>query len=213
MTDIRKDNFKLAAGVILAAVLWFIMFSPWTAPHVNFWLTMTCAGIILSSYAVWADRNLPAYKIHLGWKDLGLGILIAVVLWGVFWTGDKLSQLMFGFARGQVDLIYAMRDGENPAVISLLLLLIIGPAEEFFWRGYLQRNLSEKWNPNIGFIVTLLLYTMIHLPKMNFMLIMAAMVAGAIWGLLYRFFPERLGALIISHALWDAAVFVWFPIM
>jgi membrane protease YdiL (CAAX protease family) len=45
------------------------------------------------------------------------------------------------------------------------------------------------------------------------MLIMAAAVAGFIWGLAYRFFPERLGAIIISHALWDCAVFIWFPIM
>jgi membrane protease YdiL (CAAX protease family) len=49
--------------------------------------------------------------------------------------------------------------------------------------------------------------------KFNFMLIMAAAVAGFIWGLAYRFFPERLGAIIISHALWDCAVFIWFPIM
>ena len=37
-------------------------------------------------------------------------------------------------------------------------------------------------------------------------------VAGAVWGLMYRLFPERFAAIIISHALWDAAVFVWFPI-
>jgi membrane protease YdiL (CAAX protease family) len=45
------------------------------------------------------------------------------------------------------------------------------------------------------------------------MLLMAALVAGMAWGLLYRFFPERFTAIIISHALWDAAVFIWFPIM
>ncbi len=44
------------------------------------------------------------------------------------------------------------------------------------------------------------------------MLVMAALVAGGFWGLIYRFYPNRLGALVISHAVWDAAVFVWFPI-
>jgi membrane protease YdiL (CAAX protease family) len=44
------------------------------------------------------------------------------------------------------------------------------------------------------------------------MLLVAAAVAGGIWGLLYRLYPQRLGALIISHAVWDAAVFVIFPI-
>jgi membrane protease YdiL (CAAX protease family) len=44
------------------------------------------------------------------------------------------------------------------------------------------------------------------------MLTMAALVAGFAWGILYRFFPEKFGAIIISHALWDVAVFIWFPI-
>ena len=43
-------------------------------------------------------------------------------------------------------------------------------------------------------------------------LIMAAMVAGAVWGFIYYLYPQRLGALIVSHALWDVAVFIWFPI-
>ncbi|MFR9260547.1 MAG: type II CAAX prenyl endopeptidase Rce1 family protein [Bacteroides cellulosilyticus] len=30
----------------------------------------------------------------------------------------------------------------------------IGPAEEIFWRGYVQNALSKRWSPNVGFIVT-----------------------------------------------------------
>jgi membrane protease YdiL (CAAX protease family) len=93
------------------------------------------------------------------------------------------------------------------------MLFIIGPAEEIFWRAYLQKNLSSRWNPNIGFVVTTILYSIVHLSKFNFMLIMAAMVAGFVCGLAYRLFPEKLGAIILSHALWDCAVFIWFPIM
>ncbi len=209
----KKEMKKVYAGAVLAMILWFILFSPWTAPYIPFWIGMTCAGLTLTGYAIWASPDLHQLKISFNLENIGWGILIAMALWCIFWLGDFLSSMMFDFARPQVDMIYAMRAEENPTVIALLLLLIIGPAEEFFWRGFLQRDFSKKWNPNIGFIVTLLLYTMVHLPKMNFMLIMAAMVAGAFWGLLYRFFPDKLGALIISHALWDAATFVWFPIL
>jgi len=41
---------------------------------------------------------------------------------------------------------------------------------------------------------------------------MAALVVGGIWGLAYRLYPHKLGALIVSHAVWDVAVFVVFPI-
>lgn len=203
---------KPVAGICIAAVLWTVMFSPWTSPYINFWIMMTCSGIVLTSYSTWAS---PGW-----WKDVTfdvsnivLGVLLAVVLWGIFWIGDCLSSLMFDFARPQVDMIYGMKDGENPWILTGLMLLIIGPAEEIFWRGYIQNSLSKRWSPNIGFIVTTLIYGLVHLPKFNFMLIMAAFVAGFVWGLAYRFFPEKFGAIVISHALWDCAVFIWFPIM
>ena len=142
-----------------------------------------------------------------------LGIAIAVALWCVFWVGDKLSQLMFGFARPQVDSIYGLKDGESALLLSFLMLFLIGPAEEIFWRGYVQQSFTKKWGANIGFAVATAAYTLVHLASLNFMLIMAALVAGAAWGLLYRLFPERFAAIIISHALWDTAVFIWFPIM
>ena len=202
---------KPVIGMCIAAVLWTVMFSPWTAPHVNFWIMMTCSGIILTSYSTWA-RPLWWKDVKLDFSNIALGVLLAAALWGVFWVGDRLSSLMFDFARPQVDMIYGMKEGENPWVLTFLMLFIIGPAEEIFWRGYIQNGLSKHWNPNMGFIVTTLVYSLVHVSKFNFMLIMAAAVAGFIWGLAYRFFPEKFGAILISHALWDCAVFIWFPI-
>lgn len=204
-------NAKLIIGISLAAVLWTIMFSPWTAPHVNFWVMMTCSALTLTLYSTWASPRWWK-EVRIGFSDVLIGTALAALLWGFFWVGDRLSSLMFDFARPQVDMIYGMKAGENPLMLTLLMLFIIGPAEEIFWRGYIQKNLSAKWNPNVGFIVATLIYSLVHVSKFNFMLIMAAAVAGFVWGLAYRFFPERLGAIIISHALWDCAVFIWFPI-
>ena len=96
------------------------------------------------------------------------------------------------------------------------LLFVIGPAEELFWRGYVQRTLSRvltgKKAADIAFILTALVYALVHIWSFNFMLVMAALVAGAAWGFFYRLCPKALPALIISHALWDALVFVILPI-
>ena len=203
---------RLLFTVILAAVLWTVMFSPWTAPHVNFWWMMTGSACTLS---LLATLFAPGWwkRVRLTPANILLGVAIAVALWGVFWVGDKLSQLMFDFARPQVDTIYGMKEGESPWLLTGLMLFLIGPAEEIFWRGYVQQKLSERWNANKGLIVTTLIYALVHAGSCNFMLTMAALVAGAAWGVLYRFFPERFAAIIISHALWDVAVFIWFPIM
>lgn len=192
-------------------MLWGIMFLPTTAPHVNFWWMMTasaCTLCILSSIfnPGWWNR------VKLSGSGVLLGVAIAVALWGVFWTGDKASQMLFNFARPQVDLIYGMKEGESPWLLTALMLFLIGPAEEIFWRGYVQEKLQQKWNPNTGFVVTTAIYALVHAASCNFMLVMAALVAGAAWGLLYRFFPQKFFSIILSHALWDVAVFVWFPI-
>lgn len=202
---------RLLFSLLLAAVLWAVMFSPWTAPYVSFWWMMAGSALTLFLLAIlfrpdeWKD-------VHWSVANVCLGVGIAIGLWGVFCLGDRVSSWLFDFARPQVDLIYGMKAGESPWLLSFFLLLLIGPAEEMFWRGYVQHTLSLRWNPNIGFIVSTLLYAMVHAPSCNFMLLMAALVAGVVWGGLYRLFPRRLSALVVSHALWDAAVFVWFPI-
>lgn len=197
--------------ILIAFVLWTIMFSPLTASHVNFWWMMTGSAVTLS---VLSSIFRPGWwkEVHWSVANIAWGVAIAIALWGIFWLGDKVSAWMFDFARPQVDTIYGMKEGESAWLLTALMLFLIGPAEEIFWRGYVQRSLSEYWNPNTGMIVTTLIYALVHAGSCNFMLTMAALVAGATWGLLYRFFPERFSAIILSHALWDVAVFIWFPI-
>ena len=199
---------------MVAAGLWFYMFSPWTAGVTNFWYAMTVSALILifMAWALGRDSQSSIFNFQFSFYQLLLGLVLAAALWGVFWVGDKLSSLMFGFAREQVDSIYGMKTGIQPWLIALLLLFIIGPAEELFWRGFIQHKLSLHWGENWGFAVTTAIYTLIHLWSFNFMLIMASLVCGIVWGGLYRLQPKWLPALVVSHAVWDACVFVVFPI-
>ena len=137
---------KLVFTIVLAAVLWAVMFSPLTAPYVNFWWMMTASALTLSILSTCFNRGWW-HAVRFGWGEVLAGVGIAVVLWGIFWTGDKVSSWLFDFARPQVDLIYGMKEGESLWLLSLLMLVLIGPAEEIFWRGYVQRTLSARWSP------------------------------------------------------------------
>ncbi len=196
----------------IAAVLWFVMFSPLTAPFVPFWWVMAGSGVLLTSLSFAFGGNPFKESTTSLWSNVLLGIVLAGALWGVFWVGDKLSQLLFDFARPQVDLIYGMRSGFSPTVIALLLFFVIGPAEELFWRGYVQRMMVRRWGRLGGFIVATLCYAFIHVFSGNFMLFAAAGVCGICWGGLYMLFPRRLPMLVVSHALWDTLAFVILPI-
>jgi hypothetical protein len=48
---------RIIFAVIVAAVFWFVMFSPWTRDYVNFWVTMACAGIILILMSVFWGKD------------------------------------------------------------------------------------------------------------------------------------------------------------
>ena len=207
----RNGVLFLILSILIAAGLWTVMFSPATMPYINFWGTMCVSAIVLLTMTFFSEIKWWR-GWRLDWKTAGLGVAIAAALWGIFWAGDKVSSWLFDFARPQVDEIYGIKSGISPVLLSLMLVFLIGPAEEIFWRGYVQKSLSEKMGKNIGAVTAALVYAGVHIPSCNFMLVMAALVAGAVWGFVYRFWPEKFGAVLISHALWDAAVFVWFPI-
>ena len=203
----------LAISLLVAASLWFAMFSPWTAPHINFWGCMTLSACILTCFAIFFGGR-ESFGKGDGTSLVATclwGFVIAILLWGIFYAGDKISQLLLPFSRAQVILIYNIRGDVSPILLSMLLLFVIGPAEEIFWRGYVQRTLSDCQTPLMAFMLTTGCYTIVHLPSGNFMLIMAALSCGIVWGGLYWLMPHKLKAIIVSHALWDAAAFIWFP--
>lgn len=208
---------KLCLAVATAAVLWFLMFSPWTRGLVNFWIGMTISALVLlgMGLAFTPDRE-QVLKVEKPLMQLLGGIALAFALWGIFWIGDKVSAWMFDFARPQVENVYSMKAGLPPWTIALLLLFLIGPAEEFFWRGYVQRTLGKllpgEHASDHAFLLTAAVYALVHVWSFNFMLVMAALTAGLVWGLVYRLRPGWLPALVVSHAVWDALVFIIIPI-
>lgn len=208
----RREKLGTAVGwcVGVAAALWFVMFSPWTCGALNFWYAMAASALVLTSLSVKFGREWML-DIRVNARNVVIGLAIAFVLWWVFWAGDKVSQLLFGFARPQVDMIYGMKGDTSPAAIGILLLFVIGPAEEIFWRGFVQRRLMQRYGMNMGFVIATLCYTLIHIWSFNLMLVLAALVCGVLWGGIYRLCPRAFFPLVLSHAVWDCMAFVVFP--
>ncbi|HBJ76894.1 MAG TPA: CPBP family intramembrane metalloprotease [Porphyromonadaceae bacterium] len=195
----------------IAFLLWGVMFSKWTSPYIDFWDCMLRVCIVLSFWA--SIKGVKWWKevVPISFSQIAIGTGLAILMWGIFWVGDKVSSFIFPFERAQVESIYSLKEGGNVLWIGLSLFFVIGPTEEIFWRSYVQRKLMFRYGRNAGFILATLIYTGIHLFSFNFMLIMSALVLGIVWGLFYRFFPQYLFALILSHALWDTLSFCVFP--
>jgi len=172
---------------------------------------MGIAASILATLAmIFAGK--PLKKEEITFKNILIGIVSAVILYGIFWLGNTLSGLMFDFAPHQVGNIYEIRTQSELWFIAFVLLFITSPAEEIFWRGFLQRWLEQRNGKALGWIFGALIYGGVHVISGNFMLTMAALVAGLFWGYMYQKY-ETIVPLIISHALWTATIFVFFPMM
>lgn len=194
-------------SVLLATFLWFITF------YLNwgvFWFKISVSASILAIISLWIDHaNYPNLKINP--RSVVIGLLSAVILYFIFWIGKLISSAIFPFAQSQIGAIYSKGEGTPIWVITLLLFLITGPCEELYWRGYLQRTLINHFGPWRGWLLTTSAYAGVHIWSFNFMLIGAAGVAGAFWGLLYWHLGD-LRPVIISHMVWSTVVFAVIPI-
>lgn len=194
--------------ILLACGLWYLTFS---ARLLNFWLSMTLAVTILTSFSL-AFGGSPRLRAEITAGNFLKGMLAAAVLYGVFGAGNLVSQNLFNFAKPEISAIYDIRQEGQLYLVTLILLFVTSPGEEFFWRGFLQRWAMRRFGAGPGWLAVALLYGAVHLVSGNIMLVLAALVAGLFWGWLYRS-TGSLFACIISHALWTVAIFVLFPIM
>ena len=179
-------------------------------PAGNFWMKITVTVCALCAGA-FAAAGVPWRRSEMTLREAGIGVAAAAALYGIFWLGDFCAAKVFGFAPRQVEAIYAIRQWGHPWAVAAVLLLVTSPGEEFFWRGYVLKQALARWGDGAGFAIGAGLYGAVHLASGNFMLVMAALVAGLFWCGLYRW-RGNLTACVVSHALWTVGVFLVFPI-
>ena len=205
----------VTAAAALAAGLFIALFRFRRLGPLDFWtwLVLSVALITLLAFAVdrgYGQRLLEDLRTGFLRKTV-IGVASAAVLYAVFAAGREAAVALFPFAANGIDGVYALRSGAPAVRLILLIGLVIGPGEELFWRGFFQEHAAAGTTRKSGFALTSLLYTSVHLASGNPMLILAAAVCGLFWGWLYlRFRSPFLN--VISHTLWDLAVFVVFPL-
>lgn len=218
MTNIaekRLSNKTLATITILGMMLFIPLFLFDHFLMVDFWWWMSLNLVVMTTLGFILDKQ---YKEILKQdlqndilKKVLLGITSVLVLYLFFFIGNILSRKIFGFAGDGIQSIYDFKGNAHVSRIFLLMLFVIGPGEELFWRGFLQRNFASKTNNVKGFIIATIIYTVVHVPTGNIMLIIAALVAGIFWGWMYMRFKSLL-INVISHTLWDIIIFILLPL-
>jgi len=202
----RRDPL-LAAGLALAYGAFAHTF---LGDRERFWQRMTSAGTVLGTLALVSERDLRR-DIRIRKKDIGLGLAAAAGLYGVFQAGDRLARKLLPTGGDDIGEIYSLDRLRPKPEIAARLALVIGPAEELFWRGFVQRRLQRtrlgRWK---GAAAAAAAYGGAHVVTGNLTLTGAAGVAGAYWSALAAA-GMPMGALIVSHVAWDVWIFLVAP--
>ena len=187
----------LALGVAAAYAAFGLTFR---GPRERFWDRMTATGLALGALALASDPQTR--RVRFGPVAIALGLASAAGLYGIFRVGDGLARQIMPRGSEEIGSIYALRSLRPKEELAARLALVIGPAEELFWRGFVQRR--------AGYLMASALYGGAHVVTENVTLVGAATIAGAYWGLL-RAMGVPMGALVVSHVAWDIWIFLIAP--
>jgi membrane protease YdiL (CAAX protease family) len=208
-----QNRTVITISVALAFFLWYATF---IIRPFNFWLMMAFNTGLLSAIS-FISGGIPWRRKEWNLRNITLGVAAAVALYGVFWLGHEILILASTYTgilprrAENLNAIYASRVELPQYLIAILLFFPIGFGEEIYWRGFVQRLFQARSGKGAAFFLTLVLYTGVHLPTGNPVLILAAFICGIYWGALYRY-TGSLVPVLISHMLWDPFIFVIAPI-
>ena len=198
-------GLALAVGLAAAGVAFA---STFRGPRDRFWTRMTRTGLSLGSFAVLASPAVRRVRFRT-WH-VPAGLASAGILYLTFKVGDRFARRFVPGGEAEIQDIYALRTLRPRGEIATRLALIVGPAEELFWRGLVQESLMARFGRWPGAALAAAAYGGVHVTSGNFTLLGAAGVAGAHWCVLYAA-GLPLGALIVSHVTWDVWIFLVQP--
>ena len=194
---LTKTGLVTSIGLAMAFGLFGLTFR---GSRAKFWERMTLTGFLLGTMALANDAELR--RLRFRERDVALGLLSAAGLYAIFQAGDRMARAVMPKGSQEIGDIYALRSLRPKSEIATRLAAVIGPAEELFWRGFVQRR--------VGAPGAAIAYGGAHLVTGNATLIGAATVAGIYWGLL-RALGMSMPALITSHVAWDIWIFLLAP--
>lgn len=215
MTSRIRPTQSTLGVLVLATLLFVPLFATRGVGPFDFWWWISANLLVLLAIVQIVDgqwrRELVADATEQFGRKVVLGLLSAAALYVVFWLGNQVCRALFARAGGDISAVYAFKEQATTLRILILMVLIIGPGEELFWRGFLQRRLQASLSGPIGFLAATGIYTVVHVASGNPILVLAAGVCGFFWGWLYLRYRSML-LNVISHTAWDVAVFLLFPL-
>lgn len=200
-------NFLKQHPLILMLPLAFFLYDLAFENTAIFWYMYTFAMLILMSLAI---IFVKIFDELVTWKSLVYGLGYGTVLYGLIAGGFQLLQLTPINITGSVD---SFLSAFAPVSIwhYLLLMFIIVPGEEIFWRGLVQQKLKQYISTPLAVLASSVLFGLALALGGFWPGVWAGIVAGLILGLLYEW-KRSLPVIIVAHLVMIVLLFLILPL-
>lgn len=172
-----------------------------------FWYMYSFALLVLMSFAIIYSS---IYDEMTTGKSLVYGVAGGTVIYGLFAAGFQMLKV---FPIEVEPSVAAFLSAFSPTSIwhYLLLMFIIVPGEEFFWRGFIQQKFKQYVPTPVAILIASLLFGGAVGIGGFWPGIVAGIVAGGVLGILYEW-KKSMPALIVTHLVMIVLLFLIFPL-
>lgn len=201
---LSKQTIVLLLSLVFMYTLLFYTFEE----KVIFWYLYAFTlliGMAISLVSATFEDRIPT------WQYLIFGIGYGTITYGIV----KLGYIVLPFIdKNIVNDVSKFLETYGPTNIwhYILLIFIIAVGEEMFWRGYVQQQLKRYTQTKYAVFITAILFSLSIAISGFTAGIIAAFVAGLLWGTLYEW-KKSLPLIIVTHVVFILLLFLVLPIV
>lgn len=178
----------------------------------------TYAGILGVGIVYLLRYELPVSYVRVSvpqWRDLGWTVVTLLVLVGL---SALIPILISWLGLPITDHSIADSIAENPTIALVFLplsIFLVGPAEEFLYRGIIQTRLREVFDAGLAVLVASLIFSVVHFPAYldpsNVLgtavtVFVILLPLGAILGAVYEY-TKNLVVPALAHGFYNAVTY------
>ncbi|PQD94994.1 CPBP family intramembrane metalloprotease [Pradoshia eiseniae] len=173
-----------------------------------FWYIYTASMACLFVLAYHVERPQNNFKLS---GTLMIGFLSGMLMYIITWAASKVLPAVHPPLQNQLEDLYILLSPTETWQYAMLILLII-PGEEIFWRGLIEKRLLTHIKTVQAVLLSTLLYSLPLIFSGNLLLVLAGIGGGLLWGTIYAW-KRSLSMVIFSHLLFDLLLLAAFPLV
>lgn len=198
----QSPIYQLVLSLILAYCLSWITFSN----EKVFWYFYTFSVFFLmAAFFYFSKMEKDNNSIRLSLLGVTFGVLSYVGMLGAYLVMDMGP----AYWTNSID-TFLSHYGPTAIWHYLLLLLIIAPGEEVFWRGLIQQQLKKYMQPKFAVILSSLLFGLSFIFTGFWIGILGGFFVGIIFGILYEW-KRSITAIVLAHITLLVLLFLILP--